>query len=394
VLESPSGALLHALRLADGGLVALRGGRVCQFRVARAPPVSVVVRYPTPFGASTDVERSQVAERAQGLVGATLAELLPRLVAAGAEEEATLSGGESLAAEGLASLCATGTGRCWRVVELYHARKRRAAAELSASAASSSAASSQLLSASPHSELSAAAVSGCGSSAAAAGTASPSVFDASESSWFSRPGITADDRAHDFNSDDKNKNKFKESAISGVVHVAARGPAARVAGAGIAVGFEGYNLYHDVQDHNEKLEQKEINDDQYKERVADSTITSSGRAIGGLAGAAMGQAAIPIPLVGAIIGGVVGGCAGGLHASSFATGMWKITGTSAKSAGHDMVRCVEHTSTRPSASSNPFTAAASPIAASAPAVEAAAPYEAPQRQRQEPSDADFDFPSL
>ena len=38
-------------------------------------------------------------------------------------------------------------------------------------------------------------------------------------------------------------------------------------------------------------------DSQYKERIAESAVASSGRCVGGLAGAAAGQAAIPIPVV-------------------------------------------------------------------------------------------------
>merc|ERR1712066_362455 len=77
--------------------------------------------------------------------------------------------------------------------------------------------------------------------------------------------------------------------------------------------------------------------------------------MGGFAGVAIGQAAIPVPLVGAVVGGVVGAACGGLHADSFARGMLRLSGNKAK-GGDDLVRCVEHHT-----SDNLFPPAAEPV---------------------------------
>lgn len=129
--------------------------------------------------------------------------------------------------------------------------------------------------------------------------------------------------------------------LSTAVHVGLRGPAAKIAGAAAAIGCEGYALYKDIGDHQQQRAKQNISSDQFKERVTDSTITSSGRALGGLAGAVAGQAAIPVPIVGAMVGGIVGAAAGGLHASSFSQGIMKLSGGRAK-GGDDLVRCIEH----------------------------------------------------
>jgi hypothetical protein len=136
-------------------------------------------------------------------------------------------------------------------------------------------------------------------------------------------------------------NTVTEKAISTAVHVGMRGPAAKIAGAAAAIGCEGYALYKDIGEHSDALESRVISSGQFQERVAESTIASSGRAIGGLAGAVAGQAAIPVPVVGAVVGGVVGAACGGLHATSFSRGAFRLTGSKAK-GGDDLVRCIEH----------------------------------------------------
>lgn len=60
-----------------------------------------------------------------------------------------------------------------------------------------------------------------------------------------------------------------------------------------------------------------------------------------MAGAVAGQAAIPVPVLGAVIGGVVGAMAAGHHASSLVKGSLRLTGSQAR-GGDDLVRCVEH----------------------------------------------------
>lgn len=134
---------------------------------------------------------------------------------------------------------------------------------------------------------------------------------------------------------------LRDKAISTAVHAGLRGPAARVAGAAAAIGFEGYGLYQELNEHGERLQENLISAGQYKDKVCESTVTSSGRAIGGLAGAAAGQVAIPVPVVGAVVGGLVGAAAGGLHASSLIRGAIRLSGGKQK-GGDDLVRCVEH----------------------------------------------------
>jgi len=118
------------------------------------------------------------------------------------------------------------------------------------------------------------------------------------------------------------------------------GSAARVAGAAAAVGCEGYRLYNEVVENNRSLRDRIINEAQYQENFASSTVECSGRAMGGLAGAALGQAAIPVPVVGAVVGGVAGAVAGGAHSAALFKGMWRLSGGKAKA--DDQVRCIEH----------------------------------------------------
>ncbi|CAE7530389.1 unnamed protein product, partial [Symbiodinium sp. CCMP2456] len=136
-------------------------------------------------------------------------------------------------------------------------------------------------------------------------------------------------------------DKLQEKAISTAIHVGCRGPAARVAGAAAAMTVEGYALYKEIGRHCEQLEGKNISSEQFTERICESTVSSSGRAIGSLAGAAVGQASIPVPVVGAVIGGVAGAACGGFYANSLVRGAWRLSGGKAK-GGDDIVRCVEH----------------------------------------------------
>eukprot|EP00438_Fugacium_kawagutii_P031111 Skav214917 [mRNA] locus=scaffold2073:85523:86239:- [translate_table: standard] len=135
--------------------------------------------------------------------------------------------------------------------------------------------------------------------------------------------------------------RVQEKAISTAIHVGCRGSAARAAGAAAAMTVEGYALYKEIGKHCEEFGEKNISSDQFAERICESTVSSSGRAIGSLAGAAVGQASIPVPIVGAVIGGVAGATCGGFYANSLVRGAWRLSGGSAK-GGDDIVRCVEH----------------------------------------------------
>lgn len=136
---------------------------------------------------------------------------------------------------------------------------------------------------------------------------------------------------------------LKEKGLNAVLHAGLRGgQVAKVAGVAAALSCEGYNLYQEVVQHGEKHKEGNINSDQYQERICESAVTSSSRCVGGLAGAAVGQAAIPVPVVGALIGGLVGAAAGGLQANSMVRGALRLSGSQAK-GGDDLVRCVEYT---------------------------------------------------
>jgi len=323
VLEAPGGALLHAVVVRDG-LVAFRSGLLRQLRIARTLPAATIVRYPSPFGPSTEEEMAQAVARASSLVGIDSAELVVRLGLAGADESALASGDEALIAESFASFCVTGTARCWHVSDAYRAVDR---AKETAGLGKPSGPVTEVLS------------SQCGSDMVSlrqsmavepprggeVGDATPATVSGLRGSTETSTGMST----------------LQEKAVSTVVHAGLRGPAARAAGAAAAIGCEGYGLYKEISAHGERLQSRDISACQYQEKVYESTVTSSGRAIGGLAGAAAGQAAIPVPLVGAVVGGLVGAACGGAHAASFARGMWRMSGGSAH-GGDDLVRCVEH----------------------------------------------------
>jgi len=298
VLEAATGSLLQALRLQDG-LLALRGGRVQTFQVARQLPAAFVVEYPDPFAASSQAERAQVVERARSLLGLNVQEVISRLTSTGIDEKEIVAGGEVLAAESLVSFCVTGTSRSWHITEVLKARRERQQIRLAEEV-------------NPSSDF---------------GTPSPE--------------LAVSNGVHQGNLVHKLKHKLQEKAISTAIHVGCRGPAARAAGAAAAMTVEGYALYKEIDHHRELLGKQTINNDQYTERICESTVSSSGRAIGSLAGAALGQASIPVPVVGAVIGGVVGGTCGGFHANSLIRGAMRLSGGKAK-GGDDMVRCVDH----------------------------------------------------
>lgn len=118
-----------------------------------------------------------------------------------------------------------------------------------------------------------------------------------------------------------------------------RGPAARVTGAAAAIGFEAYALYSEVTEHGNQKANAQISGGQYEDRVAGSGIASLGCAMGGLVGATIGQAAIPVPILGAVVGGVVGATAGGFHASSVTGGKQKGGDDSSSSLPAHLGRC-------------------------------------------------------
>lgn len=331
VLEANGGAMLHVVRMPDG-LVALRGGRVQHFQVARALPAASVVRYPPPFELLSAAEATQALERARGLVGLDAVELAARLESSGADAGELAAGGEAVVSECLCSFCTTGVSKWWRVAEAYRAGKQQAATVEAVSAPLGSPGSRVL----------------ADSAVALCAEGSPFQSRSADfsplqtSSAGTSPKETASVETTETSAPRTQLSKtLQDKAIHTAAHVALRGPAAKIAGAAAAIGCEGYNLYQDVGGHSEQLENKNISKDQFQERVAESTIQSSGRAIGGLAGAAAGQAAIPIPLVGAVVGGVLGAAAGGMHASSFARGAFRLSGSKAR-GGDDLVRCIEH----------------------------------------------------
>lgn len=333
VLEANSGVLLHALRMPDG-LFALRSGRARQFQVAKAFPAAAVVNYPPPFGPPSDAERAQAINRASGLVGLDRAGVVERLIRAGAVASELAEGGDAFESECVASFCATGVCRSWRVAEAYCAAKAPVPASPlfggSANVASSEA---------------------CFDSSSWAGSSlppgsSPYTGPApTTTSGVSKPlssgGDSSVKRLGELSLEKADGLSLHENAIHTAMHCGLRGPAAKVVGTAAAVGCEGYRLYSEVSGHKETLEHQKISEGQYQERVCDSTVTASSRALGGFAGAAAGQAMIPVPVVGAVVGSVVGATCGGLHAESLLRGAWRLSGGKAK-GGDDLVRCVEH----------------------------------------------------
>jgi len=302
-------------------------------KVARKLPAAATIIYPAPLGPVTEEDRTQIVERARSLAGLELKDIISRLAAAGAfsaaEEEELVSSGEALAAESMISYCVTGMSRNWQVSRAYRASQRPAEEVPSAPPC-------------PALGLPGAALEG------------PHMTSSNS------PGSSLSQATH----------KLQEKAISSMVHLGLRGPAAKVAGAAAAMTVEGYALYQDIRHHGEKLETNSINADQFTERVCESGVTSSGRVFGSMAGAAIGQAAIPIPILGAVVGGVLGGTCGGLQANSLIRGAWRLSGGKAK-GGEDLVRVVEHGRS----ADGPMFAASATLKISVPAL--------PQQQQQQ-----------
>mmetsp|Transcript_75314 Transcript_75314/g.140432 ORF Transcript_75314/g.140432 Transcript_75314/m.140432 type:complete len:400 (+) Transcript_75314:32-1231(+) len=341
LLEAPGGAVLHAVVVHAAGqpeedvgdpgarvcsLVALRSGVVRQFQVTKAPPGLAVVRYPPPCSDPSPEERLQAVKRASAFTGQSAEQVCSTLLQAGATAEANVC-------ETLVSYCVTGIARCWHITEEHSRRRSQGKVAQSAEEAPAAAAlPAPLL---PALVVQAGELDGTREPAKQ--LTAPSSSPRNESS---PPAIKQEASSVP----DALSSVIGEKAVATGVHLCLKsGAAAKVAGAAATFGCEGYALYQEVSAHSEKLEKGDMSNDQFQEKVSESTITSAGRAMGGLAGVAVGQAAIPVPLVGAVVGGVLGATCGGLHANSFATGMLRLTGGKAR-GGDDLVRCIEHKS--------------------------------------------------
>lgn len=269
-------------------------------------------------------------ERARGVVGLSTAEIVDLLVRAGAQESLLAQAEPTFIAECLAAFCVTGSSRSWGVAEAYRAPVVQPAEKVKEDipAAIYTSAACQQVCRSPTASDTGATTPPRGEDSEAPTTPPESPPEGSilADGACGLGGLTS----------------LKEKALSTALHVGLRGgSAARMAGAVAAIGCEGYVFYQDINEHQEKLSSRDISSDQYAERVCESGVTSSGRALGGIAGAAAGQAAIPIPIVGAVIGGLVGAACGGIHANSLVRGALRLSGSQAK-GGDDLVRVVEH----------------------------------------------------
>ena len=80
--------------------------------------------------------------------------------------------------------------------------------------------------------------------------------------------------------------------------------------AGVAVGinlaFEGPLLVHGIYKAHRKKSFSQISEREYRRTIIEEVTTHGNAALGGIAGALIGQVAIPVPVVGAMIGGVSG----------------------------------------------------------------------------------------
>ena len=80
--------------------------------------------------------------------------------------------------------------------------------------------------------------------------------------------------------------------------------------AGVAVGinlaFEGPLLVHGIYEAHRKRSFSQISEREYRRTLIEEWTTHGNAALGGIAGALIGQVAIPVPVVGAMIGGVGG----------------------------------------------------------------------------------------
>jgi len=359
VLESARGSLLHGIRLTDGeGILALRAGQVSRFQVVSCPPRAAMVLYPPPFGADSEWDRQYAVERARGLLHLSLTRAIEHLTQSGADAaafpDASNACNTKLVEECMATFCATGAARSWGIKAAYEAA-------MSASVTAGADPTRRLMEPEPPSRPSGA----HSNSFIASATPSHQQFIISRESQDSTAlpqgerSLVANGPAATVTQRDGRSGTYAsvipDKICPTAVHVALRsGPAARVAGVAATVGVEGYELYKSIGEHYQRLNERTISGEQCQERILESVVSSSSRAAGGLAGAAVGQAAIPIPVVGALLGGVVGAACGGYHATSFVRGSARLAGSKAK-GGDDLVRCVEH---QPGCSGDPSTATA------------------------------------
>ncbi|KAF4666086.1 hypothetical protein FOZ61_010188 [Perkinsus olseni] len=98
---------------------------------------------------------------------------------------------------------------------------------------------------------------------------------------------------------------------------AVRGGAARHAGALATFGVEATVFAREFKESAGRRLSGEISEHTHVTNISKAGISASSRALGSLAGCGIGQATIPIPIVGAIAGGLIGGLAGGELASNF-----------------------------------------------------------------------------
>ncbi|KAF4688060.1 hypothetical protein FOZ60_003226, partial [Perkinsus olseni] len=98
---------------------------------------------------------------------------------------------------------------------------------------------------------------------------------------------------------------------------AVRGGAARHAGALATFGVEATVFAREFKESAGRRLSGEISEHTHVTNISKAGISASSRALGSLAGCGIGQAAIPIPIVGAIAGGLIGGLAAGELASNF-----------------------------------------------------------------------------
>ncbi|KAF4677162.1 hypothetical protein FOL47_003004 [Perkinsus chesapeaki] len=110
------------------------------------------------------------------------------------------------------------------------------------------------------------------------------------------------------------------TAVAGVV----RGGAARHAGALAAFGVEAVVFAR--EESAGRRVSGEISEHTHIANVSKAGISASSRALGSLAGCGLGQAALPIPIVGAVVGGLIGGLAGGELSNSLTRTAMTLTG--------------------------------------------------------------------
>lgn len=309
ILEAGPGCYLHSLNLGNNQLVVYRKGRVSQTTISKALPSVKIVNYPPPHTLISEEQKSQAINRALQFCGKEAFELRQWLASVGASSEGL---SDSNLAETFCSYCVTGLPKRWNVMELYHASP-----VLPKPIATS-------LATDPFRQQV---------------TETWSAGQVQETVGQVPAQHKPVDRHNHFDSSHV-QACVAEGATKRILQGGMHGPAARFAGAAAAVGCEAYRLYGEVQEKSQQLKDKVINQDQFTEGVTMCSVSASGRAMGGLAGAGVGQAMIPIPIVGAVVGGVAGAVVGGVHSETFASGVWRLSGNKAKAA--DNVKCIEH----------------------------------------------------